>query len=121
MSQAQSSEAAILLHTAVHRASLRSQEGLLERLFTFVFGGLVYPQIWEDPELDLRALDLKPGARIVAIASGGCNVLSYLTADPGEIVAVDLNQAHVALTKLKLSGPIPAQPRRILSVLRPSQ
>ena len=28
-------------------------------------------------------------------------MLSYLTADPGEIVAVDLNTAHVALNKLK--------------------
>jgi S-adenosylmethionine-diacylglycerol 3-amino-3-carboxypropyl transferase len=30
--------------------------------------------------------------------------LSYLIADPAEIVAVDLNQAHVALTKLKLAA-----------------
>ena len=41
---------------------------------------------------------------MVAIASGGCNVLSYLTADPASILAVDLNRAHVALTKLKLAA-----------------
>ena len=29
--------------------SALSKEGLLERLFTFLFRGLVYPQIWEDP------------------------------------------------------------------------
>lgn len=79
-------------------------DGLLDRLFAFAFKGLVYPQIWEDPAVDMEALDLKPGARIMTIASGGCNVMSYLTADPGAITAVDLNRAHVALTRLKLAA-----------------
>jgi S-adenosylmethionine-diacylglycerol 3-amino-3-carboxypropyl transferase len=39
---------------------------------------------------------------VVAIASGGCNVLSYLTGDPNRITAVDLSRAHVALNRLKL-------------------
>jgi S-adenosylmethionine-diacylglycerol 3-amino-3-carboxypropyl transferase len=74
VSQAQSSHAPELLHRAVHRRSARTREGLLERVFTSSSAGLVYPQIWEDPELDLRALQLEPGARMVAIASGGCNI-----------------------------------------------
>jgi S-adenosylmethionine-diacylglycerol 3-amino-3-carboxypropyl transferase len=92
------------LEQAVHRASAISRQGILERMFTFAFKHLVYPQIWEDPDVDLKALRLDPDSRVVAIASGGCNVLSYLTADPREIVAVDLNRAHVALTRLKLAG-----------------
>ena len=48
------------------------------------------------------AAGLQPTDRVIAIASGGCNVLSYLTADPAEIVAVDLNGAHIALNKLKI-------------------
>src|SRR5262249_702215 len=32
------------------------------------------------------------------------NVLSYLLADPASITAVDLNTAHVALTRLKLAA-----------------
>jgi S-adenosylmethionine-diacylglycerol 3-amino-3-carboxypropyl transferase len=92
------------LPQAVHRFKASSWDGIRERLFTLAFKGLVYPQIWEDSEVDLKALQLKPGARIVAIASGGCNVLSYLTADPAEILAVDLNRAHIALTKLKLAA-----------------
>ncbi|HMN86835.1 MAG TPA: DUF3419 family protein, partial [Bauldia sp.] len=92
------------LKQAVHRARPASTEGLLERLFTFAFRHLVYPQIWEDPEVDLAALALGPGSRVVTIASGGCNVLSYLTAGPQAIVAVDLNRAHVALTRLKLAA-----------------
>ncbi len=93
-----------LLGRAVHRHSLISPGGALERLFTLLFRGLVYPQIWEDPEVDLQALSLPRGARVITIASGGCNVLSYLVADPQEIVAVDLNRAHVALTRLKLAA-----------------
>ncbi|MEP3304181.1 MAG: DUF3419 family protein, partial [Roseibium sp.] len=90
------------LKNAVHRSSATSKEGFLERLFTFAFKGLVYPQIWEDPDVDMQALKLTPESRMVAIASGGCNVMSYLTANPAEITAVDLNRAHVALGRLKL-------------------
>jgi S-adenosylmethionine-diacylglycerol 3-amino-3-carboxypropyl transferase len=93
---------AVELGAAVHRHRPLSRAGALERLFTMAFRGLVYPQIWEDPLVDLAALELGPKDRVIAIASGGCNVLSYLTAGPGEIVAVDLNGAHIALGRLKL-------------------
>lgn len=87
---------------AVRRSRALSREGLLERLFERLFRGLVYAQIWEDPEIDLEALALTPASHVVAIASGGCNVLSYLTAGPAHITAVDLSRAHVALNRLKL-------------------
>ncbi|MGD1037224.1 MAG: DUF3419 family protein [Roseiarcus sp.] len=90
------------LRAAVHRSKPLSRAGVLERLFTVAFRGLVYPQIWEDPVVDLEALEIGRQDRVIAIASGGCNALSYLTADPAEIVAVDLNGAHVALGRLKL-------------------
>jgi S-adenosylmethionine-diacylglycerol 3-amino-3-carboxypropyl transferase len=93
-----------LLGEAVHRSSAFSLAGLHERAFTFAFRGLVYPQIWEDPRVDLEALALTPQSRIVTIASGGCNVMSYLAGDPERIVAVDLNTAHVAINKLKLAA-----------------
>ncbi len=89
------------LRQAVHRHKAISRQGIQERLFTLVFSGLVYPQIWEDPVVDLEALDLQDGDHLVAIASGGCNILSYLSAAPIKITAVDLNPAHVALNKLK--------------------
>ena len=79
-----------------------SRQGLLERAFAFAFRGLVYAQIWEDPVVDMEALAITPDCHVVTIASGGCNVLSYLTADPRKITAVDLNTAHVALNRLKL-------------------
>ena len=92
------------LDAAVHRHKPFSRRGLQERMFTLAFRQLVYPQIWEDPVVDLEALRLGAQDRVIAIASGGCNVLSYLTAGPKEIVAVDLNGAHIALLNLKLCG-----------------
>jgi S-adenosylmethionine-diacylglycerol 3-amino-3-carboxypropyl transferase len=99
-----SDKASRRLKAAVHRAEVNTSQRLLDRMFTFAFRHLVYAQIWEDPEVDLKALKLDPESRVITIASGGCNVLSYLTADPREIIAVDLNRAHVALTRLKLAG-----------------
>ena len=89
------------LAEAVHRYGAVSRKGLEERFFTLVFSGLVYPQIWEDPVVDLDAMALKPGERVAAIASGGCNVLSYVASEDVSVTAIDLNPAHVALNKLK--------------------
>ena len=86
---------------AVVREDGEQKQRLLDRAFALAFKGLVYAQIWEDPVVDMEALAIEPGDRIATIASGGCNVFSYLVADPAEIVAVDLNTAHVALNNLK--------------------
>jgi S-adenosylmethionine-diacylglycerol 3-amino-3-carboxypropyl transferase len=92
------------LQQAVHRNRALSRAGLAERLFTLAFRGLVYPQIWEDPLIDMEALAIGEGDRVVTIASGGCNVLSCLVAAPAHVTALDLNGAHVALTRLKLKA-----------------
>ena len=100
--------APILGHALVKRAVCRSRpfsrQGILENLFAWSFCGLVYPQIWEDPAVDLEALAITPQCHLVAIASGGCNILSYLTADPARVTAIDLNRAHIALNRLKLAA-----------------
>ncbi len=92
------------LGKAVYQNRALSRAGLSERLFALLFTGLVYPQIWEDPEVDMEAMDLREGHRVVTIASGGCNVLAYLTRSPAHVDAVDLNTAHVALNRLKLAA-----------------
>ncbi len=91
-----------LVKEAVHKSSLWSRQGVLERLFSAWFSGFVYNQIWEDPAVDLQALRPTGASRILTIASGGCNVLNYLTAGPGQVTAVDLNPHHVQLARLKL-------------------
>ena len=94
----------VLLERAAHQRPATTKRGALERLFTLMFKGFVYNQIWEDPAVDMEALKLGPEHRLITIASGGCNVLNYLTAGPSRIIAVDLNPNHVALTRLKLQA-----------------
>ncbi|UYO45160.1 BtaA family protein [Rhodopseudomonas palustris] len=93
-----------LIADAVRNSKDRSESTLWDALFSIWFRRLVYTQIWEDPEADLAALQLPIGSTIVTISSGGCNALSYLTAKPAQVFAVDLNEAHLALLKLKLAG-----------------
>lgn len=92
------------ISAAVRQNARLSREGLLETLFARQFQGLVYPQIWEDPVVDMDALRIGAGDHLVCIASGGCNMMSYLTAGPASITAVDLSPAHVALNRLKLAA-----------------
>ncbi|TPW33606.1 DUF3419 family protein [Martelella alba] len=81
-----------------------SRDGLSERLFGLMFSGLVYPQIWEDPAVDIAAMALESHHHIVTIGSGGCNMLAYLTRAPERIDVVDLNPHHIALNRLKLAA-----------------
>jgi S-adenosylmethionine-diacylglycerol 3-amino-3-carboxypropyl transferase len=95
-----------MLAQAVHQSRWWTWQGLTERLFTAWFGGFVYNQIWEDPRVDLEALQLTPQSRILTIASGGCNILNYLVhaEGPAAILAVDLNCHHMYLTRLKIEA-----------------
>lgn len=93
-----------LLDGAVIDHSATSKKGILERLFTLSFRGFVYPQIWEDPEVDIEALKIDKTTRIMTIASGGCNIMNYLTESPERVKAIDLNPAHVALARLKIAA-----------------
>ena len=77
---------------------------ITERIFAYWFRRLVYTQIWEDPVVDMAALNVQPSDHIVTIASGGCNALSYLTGGAAQVTAVDLNHAHVCLVKLKIAA-----------------
>jgi len=93
-----------LVADAAREGRTRNESTIWDRMYAFWCRRLVYTQIWEDPEADLAALQLPLGSTIVTISSGGCNALSYLTARPAQVYAVDLNQAHLALLKLKLAG-----------------
>ncbi len=95
---------ASLVGSAVNKSAPISIDGMRERLFSLMFSRLVYPQIWEDPVIDLAALQLQPSSRIITIASGGCNFMSYATGAPASVTVVDLNAAHVALGQLKLTA-----------------
>lgn len=93
-----------LLKKAAESSPRTTRRGMMERMFTFFFQGFVYNQIWEDPDVDLKAMGVGPETRIITIASGGCNILNYLAAGPKSITAVDLNPNHLALTRLKIAA-----------------
>jgi S-adenosylmethionine-diacylglycerol 3-amino-3-carboxypropyl transferase len=93
-----------LIADAVRNSRGEGEATVWDRLFAFWFRRLVYTQIWEDPVADLAALRLPLGSTIVTISSGGCNALSYLTAQPAQVYAVDLNEAHLSLLELKLAA-----------------
>ncbi len=54
----------LLLAHAAHQSPATTKRGALERLFTLMFQGFVYNQIWEDPDVDLEALELQPHHRL---------------------------------------------------------
>ncbi|MEL7189842.1 MAG: DUF3419 family protein [Pseudomonadota bacterium] len=93
-----------IISDAVVRKDVSSKEKLLDKAFALAFNGLVYAQIWEDPIVDMEGLAIEPDSRVMCIASGSCNALSYLTANPALVTAVDLNRAHVALGQLKITA-----------------
>jgi S-adenosylmethionine-diacylglycerol 3-amino-3-carboxypropyl transferase len=65
---------------------------------------LVFTHNWEDPLSDIHALKIKPNDTIVAITSGGCNVLGFLLNDPKTIYTIDINQAQSYLIQLKIAA-----------------
>lgn len=66
-------------------------------------GQLMFTQSWEDPGCDAAALEPLDGRALVAITSGGDNVLGFLLANPLRIVSVDLNPAQNWLLELKVA------------------
>ena len=92
-----------LLRAAVRHAPKNTAQGWQERLFILWFNGLVYNQIWEDPDVDAEALKLGTHSRVLTISSAGCNILHYLRHQPASITAVDLNLHHLSVARLKLA------------------
>ncbi|MEY4083565.1 MAG: hypothetical protein RL483_934 [Pseudomonadota bacterium] len=103
-----SSRSRRLLKQAVFGA--KEKVSLKDRLFAKWFEQLVYPQIWEDPEVDRKALALTERDHLITISSGGCNALSYLVDNPAKITVVDLNHAHIALIRLKVQAALHLSP-----------
>lgn len=60
--------------------------------------------MWEDHEVDRRALAIEPGARVVVIAGAGDRALDAVAWGAGEVTAVDLNPAQLRLAALKVAA-----------------
>jgi S-adenosylmethionine-diacylglycerol 3-amino-3-carboxypropyl transferase len=66
------------------------------------FSRIRYSQCWEDADVLLAGLDIRPGDRCLSIASAGDNTLALLTADPGSVVAIDLNATQLHCLELRM-------------------
>jgi S-adenosylmethionine-diacylglycerol 3-amino-3-carboxypropyl transferase len=63
-----------------------------------------YAQCWEDADVLLEALDIRPGDVCLSIASAGDNTLALLTRDPGRVVAIDLSSAQLHCLALRVAA-----------------
>src|SRR5512139_354037 len=63
-----------------------------------------YAQCWEDADVLLDALDIRPGHVCLSIASGGDNTLAMLSCSPERVIAVDRNPAQIACLELKVAA-----------------
>ncbi|MEO1307964.1 MAG: DUF3419 domain-containing protein, partial [Pseudomonadota bacterium] len=89
------------LGAAVHQNRPMSKDGQLERMFSRLFRGLVYPQIWEDVAQGRRSGPDCPDG-LHPRKDGGTPPGS--NAGPASVTAVDLSPAHVALGRLKIAA-----------------
>lgn len=68
------------------------------------FSIIHYAQCWEDADVLLAALDVRPGDVCLSIGSGGDNSFSMLTCDPARVIAVDISPAQIACLELKAAA-----------------
>ena len=68
------------------------------------FTKLRYAQCWEDADILLEALAVRPGDTCLSIASGGDNTLALLTRVPARVIALDLSAAQLAALEVRVAA-----------------
>jgi S-adenosylmethionine-diacylglycerol 3-amino-3-carboxypropyl transferase len=76
-----------------------------------------FANCWEDTEVALAALAIRPGRRYVSIASAGDVTLAMLSRNPAEVLAVDRNQAQLSGLELRAAALERLSHRRLLQFL----
>src|SRR5262245_13315638 len=67
------------------------------------FSGIRYAQCWEDADILVEGLDVRPGDVCLSIASAGDNSLALLTRSPTRVIALDLSPAQLACLELRVA------------------
>jgi S-adenosylmethionine-diacylglycerol 3-amino-3-carboxypropyl transferase len=65
---------------------------------------IAYAQCWEDADILIEALQVRPGCTCLSIASAGDNTLALLAHAPRRVIAVDSNPAQIACLELRVSA-----------------
>jgi S-adenosylmethionine:diacylglycerol 3-amino-3-carboxypropyl transferase len=69
-----------------------------------VLRNLLFAQSYEDPEIDRRALQIRPEHTVLCITSGGCSALALVLDAPARVIALDMNPTQNAMLQLKIGG-----------------
>jgi len=87
------------------------------------FSRIRYAQCWEDADILLEGLAIRPGASCVSIASAGENSLALLIRDPARVIARDLSPSQLACLALRVAGFRRLQHGELLELIgaRPSE
>jgi len=70
----------------------------------FFRSGITFNQTWEDFDVDQKILHLDGNDILLAITSGGCNILNACLLGPKKIFAIDSNTAQNHLLRLKIAS-----------------
>lgn len=68
------------------------------------FARIRYARCWEDADVLLEAIDMRPGDTCLSIASAGDNVLALVAAGAKRVIAVDLSPAQIACLELRVAA-----------------
>jgi S-adenosylmethionine-diacylglycerol 3-amino-3-carboxypropyl transferase len=68
------------------------------------FSDVRYAQCWEDADVLLDALDVRPDHVCLSIASSGDNALALLSKGPKRVIALDLSPAQLACVELRVAA-----------------
>src|SRR5262245_21582912 len=68
------------------------------------FSGVRYAQCWEDGDVLLAGLAVRPGDVCVSIASAGDNSLALAAQGPARVIALDLSPAQLASVELRVAA-----------------
>lgn len=68
------------------------------------FSILRYGQCWEDADILLKALDIKPDDICFSIASAGDNTLAMLACGPQRLISIDISPAQIASLELRVAA-----------------
>jgi S-adenosylmethionine-diacylglycerol 3-amino-3-carboxypropyl transferase len=68
------------------------------------FSRIRYAQCWEDADVLLEALNIRPGSTCLSIASAGDNTLAMLSKGPRKVLAIDINPAQLAALELRVAA-----------------
>ena len=81
------------------------------------FSGVRYAQCWEDADVLVEALDVRPDDVCLSIASAGDNALALLAEGPARVVALDLSPAQLACLELRVAAFRRLQHHELLALL----